>query len=339
MARPRPAVTLDQIAREAGFSRSTVGHVLSGRGDEQRISESTQQQILAVARRLNYRPSPLARGLRGLRTGSVGVIWSLGGPQANEEMVRRIARHLLSMDLVPYVFDNTGPDAAALALSELRQRGADGVVMELEQIDDLNDPRVAESLASFRARLLVVPEPVAAEADVIVLDRGVGLTEAANHLLGQGRRRLGYVMNLDMQINRPKRAALRRAVEAFGQGATLKEWIVNAVPPRQVLAFCQQHPELADCDALLFTTDHAAMACLRWLESIGRRCPQEVAVVGFNDDPACEVSLPALASVQRAAAPLTERIGALLAARLQDPASASMTETVSTGFVWRTSAG
>ena len=69
-----PHVTMGDIAREAGVSQSTVSRVLNATASSIPISDQTQERVLATARRLGYRPNPLARGLRGASTMLLGVI-------------------------------------------------------------------------------------------------------------------------------------------------------------------------------------------------------------------------------------------------------------------------
>jgi DNA-binding LacI/PurR family transcriptional regulator len=73
-AAPKPHVTMADIAHEAGVSQSTVSRVLNATASQIPISEPTRERVLAAARRLGYRPNPLARGLRGASTMLLGVI-------------------------------------------------------------------------------------------------------------------------------------------------------------------------------------------------------------------------------------------------------------------------
>ena len=67
-------ISLKDIAREAGYSITTVSMVLNGQGDAYNIAEKTQEKIHAIARKLNYRPNPHARNLRTKRSNIVGLM-------------------------------------------------------------------------------------------------------------------------------------------------------------------------------------------------------------------------------------------------------------------------
>jgi LacI family transcriptional regulator len=67
-------ITLNDIARKAGVSVTTVSRVLNKKSKKYRIAETTENRVLAVARELNYLPNQLARGLRLKKTQTIGLI-------------------------------------------------------------------------------------------------------------------------------------------------------------------------------------------------------------------------------------------------------------------------
>ena len=67
----RPRVTIKDVARACGLAPSTVSNALSGSGH---VAEATRAQVLDMARRLDYRASSVARGLRLQRSWSVGLL-------------------------------------------------------------------------------------------------------------------------------------------------------------------------------------------------------------------------------------------------------------------------
>ncbi|HDU8573923.1 LacI family DNA-binding transcriptional regulator [Vibrio parahaemolyticus] len=67
-------MTLSDLAKLAGVSKTTVSYILSGKGDQYRISLPTQNKVWALAEQHNYRPHITARALRGGRSQLVGVV-------------------------------------------------------------------------------------------------------------------------------------------------------------------------------------------------------------------------------------------------------------------------
>ena len=81
-------VTINDIARQVGASNASVSRAL--RGDPS-VSAAMREKIRKVAKETNYIPNILARGLKGGRTQTVGILWDLGAPQPSAEMVRGLS--------------------------------------------------------------------------------------------------------------------------------------------------------------------------------------------------------------------------------------------------------
>src|SRR3954471_12496700 len=84
MATRRP-LTLEEVAREAGVSKTTASVVLNGRAEQVRISEATRARVVAVADRLGDVPNLTARSLRRLQTGIITILlWRMSSPFFSE---------------------------------------------------------------------------------------------------------------------------------------------------------------------------------------------------------------------------------------------------------------
>lgn len=339
---PHP-VTLARIAEESGYSRSTVGHVLNGRGVELGIRQETQEKILGIARALRYSPNPLASGLRGAKTHAVGILWSLRGPHQNETILRPLMRMVSRLNKISFILDHTfdsdsSPNGFAGILRNLHARGADGVIIQILDEHLLDDPTLSALIRLFAVRVLVPGGPVEFPADVVISDRLDALRDGVSHLLRSGRRRLVYVIEGPHE-NRRKIAALRSVVEAFGDGAVLNILDLRDIPPEGCLAALEADPHARAADGMLFISDEYAAAGMHWLEQTGRRCPEDVAVIGFNDSTLAKWMRPPLATVDRADLALVAQIEALVARRMADPSAPYETRTVPMRFVPRESAG
>ncbi len=173
-----------------GLSRSTVTHVLNGRGTEQRIRPETQQRVLEVARELGYRPNSSARAVRAGRFGNVALIQSQLGEYLPPELLYGMTTAMAARDLhlvlthVPNV-DTSGEDYVAHTMREL---SADGVFVNrhgfapapfLDRIHELRIPAVFLNSKQ--------------ELDAVYPDDLRGGTLATEVLLGLGHERIAYV--------------------------------------------------------------------------------------------------------------------------------------------------
>src|SRR5437867_2410050 len=152
------AVGQKEIARLTGVSRSTVAFALHDHLHVQ-VNPRTRERVLETARQLGYRPHPLACGLRGGRTNSVGMLWTLSGSPTAALVAGEIALRLHRKHHIVFPVDHIAePDLTRRALAEFQMRGVDAVILQCP-------PKIAEALdlerelAPFRASLVVFLEP------------------------------------------------------------------------------------------------------------------------------------------------------------------------------------
>lgn len=337
-------VTLSTIAREVGVSQSTVSAVLSRNAAKRRISPRTQQRILEIARRLNYRPNHLARGLRGRGTRTVGVLWSLSGPHPSESMARRIALLVQSKGYMAYLADSLNdPDLIVDQLADLARRGVEAMVMDASR-RVVSVPSVRAGLAAFKSIVVVCREPLTGEPiNAVHHDRAVAFAEVAEHFVRTGRRRPAILAGPGQT---DKREAFLDRLDAAGLPRHEASAIeLRAPKPVSMLAEASWRtleaafPGEVPFDALACSTDEGAMAAMSWLKGRGKRVPEDVAVVGFNDNVGSAFTDPPLASIARRDDVIATTIDRLLFRSLAEPELPPQHEHVPMTFVHRRSAG
>ncbi|MHB1157749.1 MAG: LacI family DNA-binding transcriptional regulator [Phycisphaerales bacterium] len=350
MSSNRP--TLLSVAKAAGVSHSTVSLVLNGRGEELRIGSQTRTRILQTAKALNYKPNQLARGLRGKKTKTLGVLWSLGGPHQSEAVARQIALIAMRHGYVIYLVDGLGdPDVIIAALRDFQQRGVDGVVLEVGVLDISPESPITQHLNNFPAVALATfaPTPTSTSFDQVVLDMYPAMHAVVDHLVAAGRRRLALMGC--MLSNLHKFAAVRERWCHHGRSPDDLVEIDVSFPmrvhipladidrwSRESLAKAQARGVEFDC--LVGSCDEIAAAAQAHLMAQGVRVPQDVAVVGFNDNILASYTSPPLASVAREEDRMVEMLVGPLFERLQTPTDApGRIQTVPMRFVRRASAG
>lgn len=345
--------TIHDIANKVGVSHMTVSRVLSGKGP---VKESTRRQILLVAEQLNYTRNGLASGFRGGKTQSAGIVWQFVDPWAGDTAVglwvmQALQRH--GMATYQSQFSQDVPEMGSV-LDALLHRRVDVLVIG-------GTPDVLEH-ADIRRRLERVPAVVTVcfkrmegfAGDQIIHDRNAAIREVVQHLAAIGRRRPTLLLSLEVESNHDKLRAFQAACREFGiadHPRLLTEITVNPAPTLNQpfagdTARYQQTLEQAwpgrakiDVDAIFSFNDFGAMAACNFVRSRGLRVPEDVAVIGFNDDPADHLWQPPLASGDRCRAELAEAVREMVISRLDDPELKPREKTVRMKFVWRESAG
>ena len=304
--RSRP-VTMQDIAKAAGVSQSTVSRVFNRAVTQVPIAESTKERILAEADRLGYRPNPLARGLRGARTMLLGAI------------VREItdpffatAVEFLSMEAAARGYNvvlgsaHSRADEAIALRDVLETRHCDALLL----LGDMRDqPRLIEDLRTWQVPLVAVWQGTNFEGfPTVNADNRAGVFAAAEHLLDLGHRRIAFIGGRPLGDIRQRRAAFSERMAAAG--IELPDGYVAHVandPAGGDAALRTMMALHEPPTAIVTSTDVLATGVLHAAAEIGLSVPADLSVVGFDDIPLASYTVPALTTVHMPVREMTAR--------------------------------
>ncbi len=310
--------TIKDVARLAGVSTTTVSHVLN---ETRFVSEEARQRVLEAVTALNYVPNTVARSLKG---GSSRVLGMLVTDTNNPfyadliQWVDRVAyRHGYNLILC-----NTqgNADRARDYLAMLAQRRVDGMLLMSSDTQQEAMADISERLALPAVVMDSAPEQAA--YDRILDDSEQGGELAVAHLIELGHRRIGVLAGPLCKRNSQSRlTGYRRAMEKAGL-AVDPGWICADELSfeggyRAMHSLIQREPTLT---AVFASNDLMAMGAIRALLEAGRRVPEEVSVVGYDDIPAARYCNPPLTTVRQPMEALAEQALAMLLERIRDPA-------------------
>lgn len=184
----RNRVTLADVARAAGMSRTTASLVLSGRGDEMRIAEASQERVRLVAAELGYRPNMISAGLRSGTSRTLGFISdSVATSQLAGDMIKGALEGARRHGHMLFIGEYEGDDTERERLIDaMLDRQVDGVI--LASMFTRERP-VPAALAGRNVVLLnTLPEGPAKNAHAILPDELDAGRRAARLLLERGHR-------------------------------------------------------------------------------------------------------------------------------------------------------
>ena len=284
-------VTMSDVAREAGFSLMTVSRVVNNKGE---VSAATRQHILGVIERLGYRPSGIARGLATKRTRTLGlVIPDIANPFFSD--VARGAEHAAYAEGYNVFLCNTeeDPGRELSMLQSLEEKRVDGVVLCSSR---LGKDELCAALNSHSAVVLVNLRLDKDHAGTVLLDDELGGRIATQHLLRTGHQDVGFLAGPPTSQSSRRRASGYRTALAAADLPYNAAWVRPCSPmvdgaretARELLI---TQPELT---ALFCYNDLVAVGALQACADLGRRVPDDVAVVGFDDIPLAALVTPAL---------------------------------------------
>jgi LacI family transcriptional regulator len=289
-------ITIKDLARRLGISKSTVSRALR---DHPNVKPETRQAVLALAQQLDYSPDPVALSLLQQHSFSLGmVIPRISFPYFSlllsgaQDIARQAGYQLLFMQSdEAYQLEKT-------ALRTLVANRVAGVLVSLAQ--ETEDYAHLHRLQQ-QGTPLVLFDRVMNEGNLprVVMNNYHAAYQATVHLYEMGCRRIAHIGGPQALLVSHERAnGYRAALNDLGLGFN-PAWLVPAgfrlESGRQGLAQLWENDAVPD--GLLCVSDSAAIGAMQALESRGVAVPQEVALVGFNDEPLASLVRPALTTM------------------------------------------
>ncbi|MFD8420333.1 LacI family DNA-binding transcriptional regulator [Streptomyces sp. NPDC059668] len=281
------------VARLAGVSSQTVSRVSNGYDG---VNEETRQQVLAAMKELGYRPNSAARALKRGEFRTIGVITfnlsTTGNMRTLEAIANSAAQDGYAVTLLPVAVPTQ--DEVRGAFSRLGELAVDAVIaiMEVHLLD------AATISLPPHVQVVVADSDAGDRYAVVDTDQAGGARAAVRHLLDLGHRTVWHLAGPEESF-----AAQRRA-DAWNAALTVEG---RVTPPlvrgdwsaesgyRAGLLLADER----DCTAVFAANDQMALGLLRALHERGRRIPEDVSVIGFDDIPEAGSFLPPLTTVHQ----------------------------------------
>ncbi|TYP88528.1 LacI family DNA-binding transcriptional regulator [Blastococcus xanthinilyticus] len=310
--------TLDEVAVLAGVSRATVSRVIN---DSPRVSPSARDAVQAAVAQLRYVPNRMARSLVTRRTDTIALVLSETNTQIFSDpffarIVRGVTAALADTDLTVVLLAARDGREQEKAGRYVRQGHVDGVILMSMHHDDV----LPAVLADASVPLVLFGRPLdGGTFSYVDADNTGGAAMAARHLVEQGRRRIGTVTGpQDMNAGIDRFAGFRTALADAGlplpAERCAKGDFTEAGGARATARLLEQAPDL---DAVFVASDPMAVGALRVLAESGRRVPDDVAVVGFDDAPVAAESDPPLTTVAQPLTEMTQELTDLLRRQIE----------------------
>lgn len=295
-------VSLKDIAEKAGVSVTTVSIVLNGRAKDMKISEAMARKILALGEKMNYRPNHFAKGLRTGKTNTIGLIVDdisnyFFGHLANivEEEADKLGYTVM------FCSSENNEGKSRHILNMLVDKHMDGYIIaptkamlpELEKL--VKEKKPAVLIDRYYQQL---------DSSYVTIDNVNGSLEAVNYLAKKGYRRIALVTNLTDQLQMIQR------MEGYQQGLKknhlqLDHQIIKEIPfgltDEKVVKEIKDFVELNKnkIDAIFFTSNNLGVAGLEALRSIGKRIPDDISVICFDDNDLFRLGMPGISVVSQ----------------------------------------
>lgn len=281
--------SIEDVARRAGVSIATVSRALRGLPD---VATATRDRVLTAAAELNYVASPFAARLASGRTTTVGLVvpfvnrWFFAEVIATVETALRHA----GFDLLLYNLGDEDGRARFFEVMPMRKR-VDGVLVASLVLDDAEFDALTELDRPVGLLGLARPGFLSARIDDVAAARG-----AVDHLLGLGHRRIGLIggdTDDPMAFTPPlhRRDGYRDALHAAGVSPDPALELLGYFTVDGGRAAMRRMLALPERPTAVFAeSDEMAYGAMREITLAGLRVPDDIAVVGFDDQPLSELA-------------------------------------------------
>lgn len=314
-------VTLDMVARAAGVSPSTVSRILNGTAT---VSEAKQKAVDEAIAQLGFRPNPVARGLAGGRTLSIGVVTQTISSPFYGEALHGIEDELEAVGYLPIFVSGHWREAEERkALEALVSRRVDGIIVLAGSLSNDELQRYAQFLP-----LVVVGrgELRGERMASLSFDNRAGACLATRHLIECGHTRIAFVSGDPSQRDARERQA--------GYTDALTEAGIPVDPALLVPGDFTEPGGLAAASRLLdsgvpFTAifaanDQMAIGIALGLHRRQVRVPEDISLVGFDDLAPAKYAIPPLTTVRQSVYEMGREAAKAVLALLRGEAPAPM---------------
>lgn len=277
-------VTIYDIAEQAGVSIATVSRVFSGRA---RVAEQTRERVFAIASDLGYEPNVSARSLARQSTQVICAVMPMLASYFFMEVIRGVQDHLADQGYDLLVYASASPDRVDSQFERALQPGrADGLLVCSTPLQAEQVKRLSES--GYPVALVDWAHP---DFDSVAINNIEGGYAAVRHLLELGRERIALIM--------PHAESVPGIERRLGAERMLREAGLTLDPAMVVTSTeTQRHGYTSDDgyaamqtllsrsprpDAVFASSDEQALGALKAIRGAGLRCPEDIAVIGFDD--------------------------------------------------------
>ncbi len=321
-------ISIHDIAKELKVSATTISFVLNGKAKEKRISEDVKKKILDYVKKVGYSPNQIAKSLRTGKTNIIGMLVE----DISDPFFSSISRGIESIAYQHHYkifFASTENDTekTKALIKVFRERQVDGyIIAPAPGIED-----EVKALMNDNVPVILFDRYLPSlNTSTVIIDNFSGAYQAVKHLEANGFSNIAFITLESEQTQ--MQARLQGYVRATEEN--LKAPIIKKLPyklshdlsaEKLVQGFIEKHDRL---DAVIFATNYLAINGLKAIRNLGLRIPDDIAVVGFDDNTFFYLFTPSITAVAQPVEEIAEEVVKQLLDALSDERESKKRRTV-----------
>ena len=332
-------IYLKDIAENLNVSKTAVSLVLNNKGDENKISPDTQQRILSYAKKHNYVPNQLARGLSRGKSETIGLIV----PNISDTFYAHVAgcveRKAKELGYT-VIFSSSHEDAdkERELIHSMVNRQVEGLIIGSTQ----KNQKEIQSLKSTEFPFVLIDRHYPDfDTDSVIIDNFEGARTATEHLIKLGRKRIGFItLKPKLEAMRQRLLGYEHAVASTGLEKFVKELDPHKYKTEMETALKDLWKFPNSVDAIVFSTHYLTALGLRELKRLGVKIPREVAIVSFDQLDAFDLVEPPITSIVQPVEDIGNLAAQVLISKIKgEPIPNNVSRVLSTRLAIRKSCG
>ena len=292
--------TIKDIANEINVSSSTVSRALSDHPD---ISEKTKTLVKKVAEEFNYNPNLIAQSLKSQRTKTIGVvvpeidhIFFSAAISGIEEVAYRAGYTIMVCR------SNEDVNREILNLDSLLANRVAGVIASISQTT--KDGAHFQKLINNNVPVVFFDRVIEdIDACKVIINDKKSAINAVNHLIEKGYSKIAHFTGpKELNVSKHRLAGFREAM-AKNNLKVNEDWIiVGGLHEKDGYSAFEKLLELPELpDAIFAINDPNAVGAMKKMREVGIKIPDDIAIIGFSNNPVCEIIIPNLTTIHQPA--------------------------------------
>lgn len=288
----KDTITILEIAKMSGVNPSTVSRVIN---HPEMVNENTRERVLGFIKECNYQPNPFARGLQTKRSKIVALVVPNFTTLSFANLARGIQEKLMQKDYSMVIFSSHEDELLEKKIcKKISELHIDGVIFASSMM-----PKY-EELSSGIAKVFIDRDGSKEGIDTFILDVEGAFDKLIKYLVDKGHSKIGFVVgDKSSYAGLKKVAAFKKAMVNYGL-IVKEDMIVDAfwsskegwLATKKLLKN-SEHPT-----AIVAGSDTLAVGVIGAISSMGLKVPENISVIGFNNEPGSESLNPPLTTME-----------------------------------------
>ena len=299
MAKYKKKITSKDIAEELGVSRSVVSFVLNGKNKEMRISDELTKKVLDLVETRNYQANHIAKSLKTGKTHTIGLIVAdIANPffaKIASEIEKEVRKKGYS---VFFCSSNENKKNFNFQLENFKNRQVDGLIL----IPPINSDKILTVLGSQNIPFVIMDRVFEnLSANSVNINNHKAAYDATTRLINNGRKKVALINVNNELITMSDRT--NGYIDAIADnGMEVNPYLLQQLKYSNVAAHVNEAVNeviLNNADAIIFTTNKLGVQGVQAISNMGKRIPEDIAVISFDDTTAYAVAKTSITAIKQ----------------------------------------